>query len=65
MNDAIKNEINTLKIAKDVAILAHYYVDGEVQKVQQALENMEQTVELPDDIIEKARKPLQRMLELS
>ncbi|MBP3506495.1 MAG: quinolinate synthase NadA, partial [Lachnospiraceae bacterium] len=36
-----------------------------LDKVEQALESMTSTVELPDDIIANARKPLQRMLELS
>ena len=36
-----------------------------LDKVEQALESMTSTVELPDDIIVEARKPLQRMLELS
>ena len=36
-----------------------------LDKVEQALESMTSTVELPDDIIVDARKPLQRMLELS
>ena len=36
-----------------------------LDKVEQALETMTSTVELPDDIIVDARKPLQRMLELS
>ena len=31
MNDNIKDRISELKKEKDVAILAHYYVDGEVQ----------------------------------
>lgn len=29
----IRNEIIQLKKEKDVAILAHYYVDGEVQEI--------------------------------
>lgn len=33
MNDNIKDRISELKREKDVAILAHYYVDGEVQKI--------------------------------
>ena len=33
MNDNIKDRISALKKEKDVAILAHYYVDGEVQKI--------------------------------
>lgn len=36
-----------------------------LDKVKQALESMTSTVELSDDIIMEARKPLQRMLELS
>lgn len=36
-----------------------------IQKVAAALENMESTVELPEEIIVEARKPLQRMLDLS
>lgn len=36
-----------------------------LDKVEQALESMISTVKLPDDIIVDARKPLQRMLELS
>lgn len=36
-----------------------------LDKVEQALEAMSPQVELPDQIIEDARKPLQRMLELS
>lgn len=31
MEDGIKKEIEQLKREKDVVILAHYYVDGEVQ----------------------------------
>ena len=31
MEDSIKKEIEKLKREKDVVILAHYYVDGEVQ----------------------------------
>lgn len=127
-NNIVKEKIDKLKKEKDVAILAHYYVDGEVQKiadyvgdsfflskvatkltqknilfcgvkfmgesakllnpekkvvmaddfadcpmahmvtvekVEQALESMDVTVELPEDIIVQARKPLQKMLELS
>ena len=33
MNGNIKDRISELKREKDVAILAHYYVDGEVQKI--------------------------------
>lgn len=33
MDNSIKNRISELKKEKDIAILAHYYVDGEVQKV--------------------------------
>lgn len=36
-----------------------------LDKVEQALESMTSTVELPDDIIVDARKSLQRMLGLS
>lgn len=36
-----------------------------LQKVEQALECMEPEVELPEEVIVQARKPLQRMLELS
>lgn len=36
-----------------------------LQKVETALESMDSTVELPEEIIVKARKPLQRMLDLS
>lgn len=36
-----------------------------LDKVEHALESMTSTVELSDDIILEARKPLQRMLELS
>lgn len=36
-----------------------------LDKVEQALERMSSTVGVPDDIIVKARKPLQKMLELS
>ena len=36
-----------------------------LDKVEQALESMTSTLELPDNIIVEARKPLQRMLELS
>lgn len=36
-----------------------------LEKVEKALENMNPPVELPDEIIEAAGKPLQRMLELS
>lgn len=36
-----------------------------LDKVEQALESLESSVELPDEIIEKAKKPLERMLELS
>lgn len=33
MNEEIKNEIQKLKKEKDAVILAHYYVDGEVQEI--------------------------------
>mgnify|MGYP000494312486 CR=1 FL=1 len=33
MNEEIKNEIKKLKKEKDAVILAHYYVDGEVQEI--------------------------------
>lgn len=33
MSDNMKDKIGKLKKEKDVAILAHYYVDGEVQKI--------------------------------
>lgn len=33
MEDSIKNEIEQLKRKKDVVILAHYYVDGQVQEL--------------------------------
>ena len=33
MNGNIKDRISELKREKDVAILAHYYVDGDVQKI--------------------------------
>lgn len=33
MSDNMKDKIGELKKEKDVAILAHYYVDGEVQKI--------------------------------
>ena len=33
MNEEIKNEIQKLKNEKDAVILAHYYVDGEVQEI--------------------------------
>ena len=33
MNEEIKNEIQKLKKEKDAVILAHYYVDGEVQEL--------------------------------
>ena len=36
-----------------------------MDKVEMALENMSSAIELPDEIIENARKPLQRMLELA
>lgn len=36
-----------------------------LDKVEYALEHMDSTVELPDEIMEEARKPLQRMLELA
>lgn len=36
-----------------------------LDKVAQALESMEPEVELPDDIIEAAKKPLEKMLELA
>lgn len=36
-----------------------------LEKVEQALESMSPEVELPEDIIAEARKPLQRMLELA
>ena len=36
-----------------------------LDKVELALEKMTSIVELPNDIIVEARKPLQRMLELS
>lgn len=36
-----------------------------LQKVEKAIEAMDSTVELPDEIIVEARKPLQRMLQLS
>lgn len=32
-NKELKEQINTLKKEKDAVILAHYYVDGEVQKI--------------------------------
>lgn len=34
MNEEIKNEIQKLKKEKDAVILAHYYVDGEVQEIE-------------------------------
>lgn len=36
-----------------------------LDKVEYALEHMDSTVELPDEIMVEARKPLQRMLELA
>ena len=33
MEDSIKKEIEQLKRKKDVVILAHYYVDGQVQEL--------------------------------
>lgn len=33
IEQSIRNEILQLKKEKDVAILAHYYVDGEVQEI--------------------------------
>lgn len=33
MDNSIRNRISELKMEKDIAILAHYYVDGEVQKI--------------------------------
>ena len=33
MDNSIRNRISELKKEKDIAILAHYYVDGEVQKI--------------------------------
>ena len=33
MNEEIKNDIQKLKKEKDAVILAHYYVDGEVQEI--------------------------------
>lgn len=33
MNESIKNKIEQLKKEKDVVLLAHYYVDGEVQEI--------------------------------
>lgn len=36
-----------------------------IEKVERALEDMNITVEMPDEIIEKAAKPLKRMLELA
>lgn len=36
-----------------------------LDKVEQALESMSSTVELPEETIKEARKPLERMLELS
>ena len=34
----MKDRIKKLQKEKDVAILAHYYVDGEVQKIADMLE---------------------------
>ena len=40
MNEEIKNEIQKLKKEKDAVILAHYYVDGEVQEIADYVETL-------------------------